>query len=407
MTIWKFDRAKGRIDESKSFAMELPPYWQDLFDPGKLVSDGWIFGNSFNTELAVGGVEDGNPPFEAGVSRRDMDYLHIINLKAAEAAFQAGKFTRIKGFPVISLQTSIDEHILYFAPEPKSPHGVDITPKGDFIVVSGKLDPHVTIYSFDKIQQAIADQNWTLDDYGVPVLDFDAVVEKQVEVGLGPLHTQFDDKGYAYVPQELALYDDLTAAQTLRFFARLQKAPRGAERAVLKEVDLATHRPKRVGELSGGMKQRLALGVALLADPPILMLDEPTSNLDAASRDALLGHLLRLKERGKTILFSSHRREEALALADRVVRLRDGRIETVGGVDETGDLCGEERLTLAILVALESRQRARDSLRAAGYDVAMNGSSVLVTTGRRRKAGPIVTLAQAGVEVHDFELRTE
>ena len=66
------------------------------------------------------------------------------------------------------------------------------------MVVAGKLDPHVTIYSFAKIQQAIADRRYEPDVYGVPVLDFDSVVEAQVEVGLGPLHTQFDDKGYAY-----------------------------------------------------------------------------------------------------------------------------------------------------------------------------------------------------------------
>ncbi len=60
VTLWKFDRTKGRIDESQSFALELPPYWQDLADAGKLASDGWIFINSFNTEMAVGGVEKGN-----------------------------------------------------------------------------------------------------------------------------------------------------------------------------------------------------------------------------------------------------------------------------------------------------------------------------------------------------------
>jgi nitrous-oxide reductase len=198
VTLWKFDRAKGRIDVSKSFALELPPYWQDLFDAGKLASEGWIFGNSFNTELATGGVEKGNAPFEAGASQRDADYLHIIDLKKAESLFKAGRTTRVKGFPVISLKTLVDEGVLYFAPEPKSPHGVDITPKGEFIVVSGKLDPHVTIYSIDRIKQAIADKNWEPDQYGVPVLDQDAVVEAQVEVGLGPLHTQFDDQGYAY-----------------------------------------------------------------------------------------------------------------------------------------------------------------------------------------------------------------
>jgi len=178
VTLWKFDRSKGRIDESQSFALELPPYWQDLFDAGKLVSEGWIFGNSFNTELATGGVGEGdNSPFEAGVSQRDNDYMHVINLDKAEAVFKAGKFDRIKGMAVISLQTCIDEGLLYFIPEPKSPHGIDVSPDGEYLVVSGKLDPHVTIYSFDKIMDTIAAKNWTLDQFGVPVLDFDACME--------------------------------------------------------------------------------------------------------------------------------------------------------------------------------------------------------------------------------------
>ncbi|MFQ5458315.1 MAG: cytochrome C, partial [Myxococcota bacterium] len=198
VTFWKFNREKGRIDPSQSFAMELPPYWQDLCDAGKLESDGWVFCNSFNTEEATGGIEDGNPPFEAGASQRDMDYLHIIHLDKAVELFKAGKATEMAGFPVIPLQTSIDEGILYFAPEPKSPHGVDVAPRGDYMVVSGKLDPQVTIYSFKKIQEAIANKKHTPDGYGVPVLDFDSVKEAQVEVGLGPLHTQFDSNGYAY-----------------------------------------------------------------------------------------------------------------------------------------------------------------------------------------------------------------
>ena len=198
VTIWRFDRDAGRIVPEESFALELPPYWQDLCDAGKLVSDGWIFCNSFNTEMATGGVEEGAPPFESGASQRDMDYMHVINLdKAAEVA-AAGGTVDVNGFPVIPLSTSIDEELLYFIPEPKSPHGVDISPGGEYMVVSGKLDPHVTIYSFDKIQSTIADGNFTTDDYGVPILDFDSVVEAQVEVGLGPLHTQFDAQGYAY-----------------------------------------------------------------------------------------------------------------------------------------------------------------------------------------------------------------
>ncbi len=199
VTLWKFDRAKGRIDVDNSFAMELPPYWQDLADAGKLASDGFIFINSFNVEMATGGVESGKPPFEAGASKRDMDYLHIIDWKKAEAAFKAGKAKKINGFPVLMLDTSIAEGLLYFAPEPKSPHGVDVTPNGQYMVVAGKLDPHVTVYSIAKVKDAISNKKFSgKDEFGVPVLDFDAVKEVQVELGLGPLHTQFDDKGYAY-----------------------------------------------------------------------------------------------------------------------------------------------------------------------------------------------------------------
>lgn len=198
VTFWSFDREAGRIAFDKSFAIELPPYWQDLCDSGKLVSDGWIFCNSINTEMATGGVELGNPPFESGASQNDMDFLHVINLKKAAEVAAAGNTTLINDFPVITLDTAIAEGLLYFVPEPKSPHGSDVTPDGEFIIVAGKLDPHVTVYSFDKLMAAIEAGTSDTDPFGVPILDFDAVMEAQVELGLGPLHTQFDDKGYAY-----------------------------------------------------------------------------------------------------------------------------------------------------------------------------------------------------------------
>ena len=199
MTFWKFDRSTGRVAKDQSFGVELPPYWQDLADAGKLASDGWVFCGSFNSELATGGIENGNPPFEAGTAERDMDYLHLINWRKAEAAFMAGKVELIKGFPVITIETAVAEGILYLMPEPKSPHGVDVSPSGKYIIVSGKLDPHVTVYHIDKIHQAITAKDYEgIDDYNIPILRFDAVMEKQIEVGLGPLHTQFDNQGYAY-----------------------------------------------------------------------------------------------------------------------------------------------------------------------------------------------------------------
>lgn len=198
ITLWKFDREKGRIIPEESFSIEVPPYWQDLCDAGKLASDGWGFCNSFNTEMFTGGNMQGNPQFESGVSQRDMDYLHIFNWRKAAEVVAAGRYEVINGMRVIRLPTAAAEGVLFFAPEPKSPHGVDVTPDGKYIVVAGKLDPHVTIYSMAKIEKAIADKNWTLDDFGVPVLNYDAVMHAQVELGLGPLHTQFDGQGYAY-----------------------------------------------------------------------------------------------------------------------------------------------------------------------------------------------------------------
>ncbi len=200
VTLWKFDRERGKLDPDRSFTIELPPYWQDLSDAGKGPSHGWAFLNTFNTEMATGGIGQGNPPFEAGASANDMDYLTIINWeKAAEVAADDASTTTIQGRTVIPLETAVDEGLVYFAPEPKSPHGVDVTPDGKKLVISGKLDPHATVYSWSKIQQAIENENFSgTDDYGVPILDFDSVVDGQLELGLGPLHTQFGPDGQAY-----------------------------------------------------------------------------------------------------------------------------------------------------------------------------------------------------------------
>lgn len=198
MTYWKFNRDYGRIDPSLSFSVELPPYWQDLADAGKGPSMGWSFSNSLNTEMAVGGIMNGQPPVEAGASMRDMDYLSVINWQKAADYVAGGGGEDVKGMKMIRIADAAAQGILYQIPEPKSPHGVDVTPDGKYIVVAGKLDPHVTIYSFAKIQAAIAAGNAPADEFGVPTLDYASCVEAQVELGLGPLHTQFDDKGYAY-----------------------------------------------------------------------------------------------------------------------------------------------------------------------------------------------------------------
>src|SRR5262245_7051395 len=198
-TFVKVDPKTGRMALKESFQIELPPYTQDLADAGKGVSDGWAFINSYNVEMATGGIQQGRPPVEVGASQLDFDYLHIINWKKAEQVVAAGKFVELNGIRVVTLETAIAECLLYLAPEPRSPHGVDIAPKGDYITVSGKLDPHTTVYGFDRILKAIEAKNFEgKDRYGIPILKFDAVVAGKVELGAGPLHTQYDNQGNAY-----------------------------------------------------------------------------------------------------------------------------------------------------------------------------------------------------------------
>lgn len=198
-TFLKINQETGHFLLDQSFQLELPPYNQDLADAGKAVSDGFAFINTYNTEMATGGNKYGQPSIEVGASKNDYDYLHIIDWKKAEAAVAAGKAKVHNGIRVLPIQVLIDDGILYFAPEPRSPHGVDVSPTGQYITVSGKLDPFTTIYSIDLIKKAIAEKNFEgKDGWGIPILNFKAVVAGRVETGAGPLHTQYDNKGYAY-----------------------------------------------------------------------------------------------------------------------------------------------------------------------------------------------------------------
>jgi len=201
----KIDQATGRLNLDESFQVEIPPYTQDLADSGKRVSEGWGFIGSFNTEMATGGNMEGGESMEAGASKNNFDYLHAINWKAAEAAVKAGKAEKINGINVLRMPAAVEAGALYLIPEPKSPHGVDVDPSGRYVVVGGKLDPHVTIYDFNKIKAAAEAKDFEgVDQFGVPILKFDSVVGGQVEVGAGPLHTQFDSQGHGYTSMFLA-----------------------------------------------------------------------------------------------------------------------------------------------------------------------------------------------------------
>ncbi len=204
VTVWKFDHEKGRIIPEKSFTIEMPPYMQDLSDAGKEASYGWGFTNSFNSELYTGGIEKGLPPFEAGCSRNDTDFLHVYNWKKlAELAKDDKNVKIINGHRVIPIDVAVKNDALFLIPEPKSPHGVDVSPDGKYIVVCGKLDTHATVYSWEKIQELIKNKDYAgKDPYGIPILDMKKAMHCQAELGLGPLHNQFGkhwkDKGEIY-----------------------------------------------------------------------------------------------------------------------------------------------------------------------------------------------------------------
>lgn len=156
-----------------------------------------------------------------------------------------------------------------------------------------------------------------------------------------------------FVPQELSFHDDLTVAETLTFYARLKKVAHGYDfTPLLNRLELRTHVQKPVRSLSGGLKQRLALALALISDPPILILDEPTSNLDLRAREHFVRFLHDLRHDGKTLVFSSHRLEEVRAVADRVLLMESGRLALSGTpqalTDELGELASSDPQTFPL-----------------------------------------------------------
>jgi len=213
LTYWKFDKEKGRIDPKNSFTFELAPYSQDLSDAGKKASMGWGFTNSFCTERYVGGIEKGRPPFEAGCSSKDTDFLHVTNWQKAAELVASGKVKKRNGMYLITMKQAVENDLLFLIPEPKSPHGVDVTPDGTKIIIAGKLDSHAWVYDFAKIQQAIKNKKFEgKDDYGVPIIATNDVLHTSVAVGLGPLHNQFDSKKCvvytsAYVDSKIVKWD--------------------------------------------------------------------------------------------------------------------------------------------------------------------------------------------------------
>jgi nitrous-oxide reductase len=168
-----------------------PPFDWDLGSTGKGPSSGWAFWTSYNTEMA-------HDTLEVNSTQKDRDLAAIVNWRAAEKAVAEGKAEMMDGVPIID--PAKVPGVLYFVPIGKSPHGMDVDPTGKWVVAGGKLQPATTVLNFEKIQEAIAKKDFVHggDVHGVPVLEYNDVVEGEVPVGLGPLHTQYDGKGNAY-----------------------------------------------------------------------------------------------------------------------------------------------------------------------------------------------------------------
>lgn len=209
LSFLKVDQESGNMD--LSFQIRLPGFSYDLVHPGRDKSHGWVFMTTYNTEEA-------HTLLEVNASQNDKDFIAAVNWKKAEEYIKEGKFTTEKvdyahnvydedthmatstiKNDVRVLDASTLPGLVYFLPTPKSPHGVDVDPTGEYIVGNGKLSADLTVHSFTKMLDAIKNEKFDGEAYGIPILNFEDVLGGTVkQPGLGPLHTEFDGKGNAY-----------------------------------------------------------------------------------------------------------------------------------------------------------------------------------------------------------------
>lgn len=221
-----------------------------------------------------------------------------------------------------------------------------------------------------------------------------------IRVGRGLLELK---RRVGYVPQELSFYRDMTVMQTLVFFARIRRLSNVRCQAVLEQVALDDVPRRKVAALSGGMKQRLALACALLSDPDVLILDEPTSNLDIEARHVLLSLLHTCHEQGKAIICTSHRPEEVAQLADRVVLLENGKVSATCTPEVyLAQRASDYRLTM--WVGPEQGPAAVDALKQRGWTADAQGAVVRLRMTASDKVKPVAVLAEAGFNIEDVSL---
>ena len=193
------------------FQVLMPGFNYDLSHPGRGKSHGWFFFTTYNTEEA-------SSLLEVNASQNDKDFIAAVNWKKIEEYVKNGGGTKMPADyahnvydeethtgtstmkkEVITVDPTQVPGSLYFLPTPKSPHGCDVDPTGEYIIGNGKLSADLTVHSFDKMLAAIEGKKFDGDAYGIPILKFEDVLAGVVKSGgLGPLHTEFDEKGNAY-----------------------------------------------------------------------------------------------------------------------------------------------------------------------------------------------------------------
>ena len=203
------DPESGHMD--LKFQIMMPGFDYDLSHPGRGDSHGWFFFSTYNTEEA-------NSLLEVNASQNDKDFIAAINWKKIEEYVNGGggkkvptnyahnvyddathTATSTMKKEVLVVNPSDVPGAIYFMPTPKSPHGCDVDPSGEYIVGSGKLAAELTVHSFSKMIKAIEEENFDGEAYGIPILSYEATLAGAVkQPGLGPLHTEFDGKGNAY-----------------------------------------------------------------------------------------------------------------------------------------------------------------------------------------------------------------
>jgi ABC-type multidrug transport system ATPase subunit len=204
-----------------------------------------------------------------------------------------------------------------------------------------------------------------------------------------------------YVPQDLPV-QPLTVGEMVTYIAKLKRADVQESLERLAQLGIEAQVNKEMGALSGGMKQRLALALALIGRPSILLLDEPTANLDAKGRADLLQLLHRLQNDGMTLIFSSHRPEDVLALADRILLLDGGVLEQEQTPSHFKSTLGSES-RLVVFLRNGHRQEALDTLTKMGLEGDGEGKVLTVAIRIDQKADVLTSLAKNGVEIEDFD----